>query len=246
MITLERLELGAGCVRTLDNDCSTIYRYVSQTVEWIERSSHMTHSGFAADWDPRPWMKFSAEGHRHGPGGPRGRHRGRGGFTAPAFGFGGPPWGGGRGRKRRGDVRAAILRLLAEEPRNGYQIMQAIEELSAGRWRPSPGSVYPALSQLEDEGLIRATERDGAKVFELTDAGREQAASIADAPAPWAGDDEDDQDARMQLWQLFKQVVIAVKQVSDAGDENQISRARDVLADTRKSLYRILADEDDE
>src|SRR5256885_1181186 len=80
------------------------------------------------------------------------------------------------GRRRRGDVRVAILRLLSEEPRNGYQVMQEIEERSAGRWRPSPGSVYPALSQLEDEGLIRATEREGVKVFELTDAGQEQVA----------------------------------------------------------------------
>ena len=205
----------------------------------------MTHSGFSAAWEPQPWMKFSAEGHHRGPGGPRGRHRGRG-FSAPAFGFGGPSWGGGRGRRRRGDVRAAILRLLAEEPRNGYQIMQAIEELSAGRWRPSPGSVYPALSQLEDEGLIRASERDGTKVFELTDAGQEQAAAIADAPAPWAGDDDTDEDARHDLWRQFKQVVIAIKQLSDAGDDRQVERARDTLAQTRKTLYRILADEDEE
>ena len=82
-------------------------------------------------------------------------------------------FGGGRGRRRRGDVRAALLLLLAEEPRNGYQLMQAIEERSGGRWRPSPGSVYPTLAQLEDEGLIRATERDGTKLFEITDAGRE-------------------------------------------------------------------------
>src|SRR5947209_335815 len=136
----------------------------------------MTYSGFAAAYEPRPWMMFSGEGqHRHS-GGPRGRRHGRGpGFGGPGFGgrgFGGPPWGGSRGRRRRGDVRVAILRLLSEEPRNGYQVMQEIEERSAGRWRPSPGSVYPALSQLEDEGLIRATERDGVKVFELTDAGQ--------------------------------------------------------------------------
>src|ERR1700722_7556537 len=88
-------------------------------------------------------------------------------------GFGGPPFGGGRGRRRRGDVRVGLLLLLADEPRNGYQLMQAIEELSGGRWRPSPGSVYPTLSQLEDEGLIRATEADGARQFEITDAGRQ-------------------------------------------------------------------------
>ncbi len=203
----------------------------------------MTFSASAAAWEPRPWMQFSAEDHPHH--GPRGRRRGRGPGCG-GRGFGGPPWGGGRGRRRRGDVRTAILLLLAEQPRNGYQVMQEIEERSAGRWRPSPGSVYPALSQLEDEGLIRAAERDGTKVFELTDAGQEQAAAIADAPAPWAGDAEEDEDTRHELWYLFKQVVVAVKQVADAGDDRQIDRARAVLSDTRKALYRILADEGEE
>ena len=94
------------------------------------------------------------------------------------WGGGGGPWGGGprgrgRGRARRGDVRLALLRLLAEEPRNGYQLMQTIEERSDGRWRPSPGSVYPTLAQLEDEGLVRSSESEGARHFEITDAGRE-------------------------------------------------------------------------
>ena len=101
----------------------------------------------------------------------------------PPFGGGrGGPFGGGRGRRRRGDVRTALLMLLAEEPRNGYQLMQTIEERSGGRWRPSPGSVYPALAQLEDEGLIRAIERDGTKLFEITDAGREHARARRDGP----------------------------------------------------------------
>src|SRR5213079_3522103 len=102
------------------------------------------------------------------------RH-GRGGWGGP---WGGPPFGprgfgGGRRRRmRRGDVRAAVLVLLAEEPRNGYGLMQEIERRSDGVWRPSPGSVYPALQQLEDEGLVRSTESDGRRVFELTEAGR--------------------------------------------------------------------------
>ncbi len=94
-------------------------------------------------------------------------------------GFGGPGFGGprggrgrGRGRARRGDVRLAVLRLLADEPRNGYQLMQTIEERSGGEWRPSPGSMYPTLSQLEDEALIRSAEADGSRVFEITDAGQ--------------------------------------------------------------------------
>ena len=73
---------------------------------------------------------------------------------------------------RRGDVRAAILLLLAEVPRNGYQVMQELEERSGGVWRPSPGSVYPALQLLADEGFVRGEARDGSTVYELTDAGR--------------------------------------------------------------------------
>src|ERR1700704_1250570 len=106
----------------------------------------------------------------------RGRHR-----HGPPFGRGGPfgpflvggPGGFPRGpRARRGDVRAAALLLLAEEPRNGYQIMQEVEERSEGVWRPSPGSVYPALQQLEDEQLIRSEEIDGRKLFAITEQGR--------------------------------------------------------------------------
>jgi DNA-binding PadR family transcriptional regulator len=104
-------------------------------------------------------------------------------------GFGGP-FGGGRGRKRRGDVRVALLLLLAEEPRNGYQLMQEIEERSGGRWRPSPGSVYPTLQQMEDEGLIRPIEREGTKLFELTEGGREHLESNAGEAPPWDADDD--------------------------------------------------------
>src|SRR5919107_2960735 len=135
-------------------------------------------------FDPRALAQWLAMG------GPRG-HRGRP-HRRPHGGHGfGPPFGPGFGgfgprgpRARRGDVRAALLVLLAEEPRNGYGLMQEIEARSNGAWRPSPGSVYPALSQLEDEGLVRAEERDGSRVFTLTDAGREYVGSN-DLGAPW-------------------------------------------------------------
>src|SRR5436305_1626298 len=117
--------------------------------------------------------------HRGGPG--PGFRAGWGDFgPGPMFGPGGPGRGGWRGhggKARRGDIRTAALLLLAEEPRNGYAIMQEIEERSNGVWRPSPGSVYPALAQLEDEGLIRSEEADGRKQFAITDAGREQLAA---------------------------------------------------------------------
>src|SRR3984885_13798145 len=121
--------------------------------------------------------------HRHGP---RGGGFGGGPFGGfgPGFGPGGPR---GRGRKaRRGDIRTAALLLLNEEPRNGYQIMQEVQERSDGAWRPSPGSVYPALQQLGDEGLIRSEEVDGRKLFRLTDEGLVKVKERdPEQPAPW-------------------------------------------------------------
>jgi DNA-binding PadR family transcriptional regulator len=155
----------------------------------------------------------------------------------------GPPFGRGRGRRRRGDVRTALLMLLAEEPRNGYQLMQEIEERSAGNWRPSPGSVYPILSQLEDEGLIRAVDRDGTKLFEITDAGRAQIAERDDPTPPW--ESEDDVAGVGDLkWQI-KALNIAAAQLMHAGDEQQVQKAVETLTETRRSLYRILAEDDD-
>jgi DNA-binding PadR family transcriptional regulator len=166
----------------------------------------------------------------------------------PPFGPGpmfGRPFGGGRGRKRRGDVRIALLLLIAQEPQNGYQLMQAIETRSGGRWRPSPGSVYPALAQLEDEGLIHATERDGTKLFEITDAGREMLAERGERAAPWefAGDPAFEAEADMRA--LVSQVAVAAIQVTHAGDRQQIDRASALLQETRRGLYRILAEDAD-
>ncbi len=161
--------------------------------------------------------------------------------------FGGPgrggPFGGGRGRRRRGDVRTAILMLLAEEPRNGYQVMQTIEERSGGRWRPSPGSVYPTLAQLEDEGLIRSIERDGTKLLEITDTGRERLSESKTDPAPWAQEDEDDSETHSlsEIASLVIQIGKAAWQVAQEGDERQTEKACQTLAETRRALYRILA-----
>src|SRR5258708_33453853 len=132
-------------------------------------------------------MHIYHEERQAGPGPCRHRRHGfgPGGHEFGGFGPGRGPRGRGR-RARRGDIRTAALLLLAEEPRNGYQIMQEVEERSSGVWRPSPGSVYPALQQLEDEGLIRSEERDGRKLFALTDAGQAHVQERdAGAPAPW-------------------------------------------------------------
>jgi DNA-binding PadR family transcriptional regulator len=160
-----------------------------------------------------------------GPRGPRGRGRGRG------------------GRARRGDVRLALLRLLAEEPGNGYQLMQTIEERSGGRWRPSPGSVYPTLAQLEDEGLIRSIESDGSRQLEITDAGRSHLETRTDEPDPWTADDEAGEDALTELGSVIIGLGKAAWQVASVGSSAQRARALELLAETQRGLYGILAEE---
>jgi DNA-binding PadR family transcriptional regulator len=139
-------------------------------------------------------------------------------------------------------VRPALLALLAEGPKHGYQLIQELAERTDGRWRASPGSVYPTLQQLEDEGLVRAEEMDGKRVFHLTDAGRE----LVDArtgPPPWEQLDDAD-DAAGTLMDGVKHVAVAATQVASAGTEAQQTEAARVLADTRRALYRILAEDD--
>jgi DNA-binding PadR family transcriptional regulator len=151
-------------------------------------------------------------------------------------------------RAKRGDVRAAALALLAEEPRNGYQIIQEISERSGGVWRPSPGSVYPALQQLEDEGLIRAESGDGGRRgYVLTDEGEQYVAGHPDElRAPWDVVAGGTGGAALEMRSLLGQLGMAAFQVISAGTEAQQAQARKILTDSRKSLYRILAaDEDD-
>jgi DNA-binding PadR family transcriptional regulator len=160
--------------------------------------------------------------------------------------FGGGGWGPhrrGRGRARRGDVRLALLRLLSEEPRNGYQLMQAIEERSEGLWRPSPGSVYPTLAQLEDEGLIRSVDVEGARRFELTDAGREHLSGRTGEAAPWESGEEAADNPLAELAPLVIGIGKATFQVASVGNPAQRAQARAVLQETRRTLYRILAEE---
>ena len=149
-----------------------------------------------------------------------------------------------RRRMRRGDVRAAILLLLGEEPRNGYQVMQELEQRSEGAWRPSPGSVYPALQLLADEGLVRSEAREGGNVFELTDAGRKHLDEHRERlGTPWEQAGADVPEGVRELGGVLGQVAIAARQVMQAGTVAQAKEASQVLADARRALYRILAEE---
>lgn len=178
--------------------------------------------------------------------------RGHGGPHGPGFGPGfdldlgfGPRGRGGRGRGRagRGDVRAAIISLLSEEPRNGYQIIQEINERTGGLWRASSGSVYPAISQLEDEGLIEPTDGNGRKLFALTAAGREHAERNADQLSRlWQIGEQGTRFGEfLRYRELIGQLVAAIRQVNEVGSAAQREEAKQILVRARQSLYKILA-----
>jgi DNA-binding PadR family transcriptional regulator len=137
-------------------------------------------------------------------------------------------------------VRAALLALLAEQPRHGYELIQELSARTNGLWQPSPGSVYPTLQQLEDEGLVRVEEADGRRVFHLTDAGRAEAEART-GPTPW--DTVVNDDNAVDLRALIAQVAAAAVQVGHVGNETQVAQAEKVLTDARRSLYRLLAEE---
>ncbi|MFI6873229.1 PadR family transcriptional regulator [Streptomyces sp. NPDC050400] len=207
-------------------------------------------------------MRTHGHDHGHGHYGPG--HQGRGDFERGGFegrraafgpfgpGFGGPggPWGGRggrgggpRGRARRGDVRASILALLKDRPMHGYEMIQEIAERSGGAWKPSPGSVYPTLQLLEDEGLITSASEGGKKLFSLTDAGTTAAEEGPDAPWEEAGRGVD-WEAMNEIRQAGFGLMEAFGQVWKTGSKEQRDKALSVITDARKKLYLILADED--
>ena len=172
-----------------------------------------------------------------GPGGPGGPVDPKALYTRRGFGRG--------SRVRKGDVRAAILDLLAEGGQwNGYQLIQEIAGRTSGVWRPSAGSVYPALQQLEDEGLIAPQGEGRRRMFELTEAGRAYVEEHADElNASWDAAAGMTDEAALEFHDLIRQVMMAVMEVRRAGSADQLAQARAVLAQARRSLYLILAED---
>jgi DNA-binding PadR family transcriptional regulator len=181
------------------------------------------------------------------------RMRGGGfGFGFPPFGppGGGPGHGhwhgrGGRGgRGRRPNVRAAVLALLSERPMHGYEMIQELDSRTGGAWRPSPGSVYPTLQLLEDEGLIIGSAEGtggGRKSFALTDAGRPEAEQAAQA-APWTEFAPETIESWHEIRDAGFQAMNALRQVMMSGTDDQRERAAKVLDETKRKLYAILAE----
>jgi DNA-binding PadR family transcriptional regulator len=187
----------------------------------------------------RHWARSDAPFPPFGPMGPMGGPRGPMGAMFDRRSFGRGP------RARKGDVRAAILDLLDEGGQwNGYQLIQEIAGRTSGVWRPSAGSVYPALQQLEDEGLIAPEGEGRRRMYALTDAGRAYAEEHADElNSSWDAAAGMTDDEAMELGDLIRQVMVAVMEVRRAGSPEQLAQAREVLAQTRRSMYRILAED---
>jgi DNA-binding PadR family transcriptional regulator len=228
------------------------------------------------DWGREFESMFQQHGHgRGGHGGPRGQRGGRGGEWTGQWGgwqwgppnrrSGPPPWltglfglaqqESGRGpRVRRGDVRVAILAVLADEPLNGYQVIQEISDRTDGAWRPSPGSVYPTIAQLEDEGLLEGDDERGRRTLQLTDSGRayltEHEDEVAEVWAPFTRErqerpDRDDGESGADFAALkpeLGRVMNAVWQIITTGTDDQRRAAIGVLVEARRALYQILAD----
>ncbi|GIF10422.1 PadR family transcriptional regulator [Actinoplanes teichomyceticus] len=197
-------------------------------------------------------MRFAHEGH-HG-------RRMRGFGFPPGFPFGGPGFGsggfgpggfgpgefGGRGGGRRGgrgrlNVRPAVLALLLERPMHGYEMIQELDARTNGIWRPSPGSIYPTLQLLEDEGLIEATAEGGRKSYRLTADGRPEAEAAAQNP-PWSRFGDDTLNQVQEFRDAAVGIFSALKQVGFTGTPEQREKALEVLNDTKRKLYAILAD----
>lgn len=212
------------------------------------------------------WRTFESTA---GPTGGRGfrAHRRRfhsGGPHAGGFGPWGAPWGGAgswggwgawfgphgfrRGpRARRGDIRAAILHLLAEsdQPMHGYEMIRELRDRTGGIWRPSPGSIYPTLQLLEDEGLVTATERDGKKVYSLTDAGRAEVDARGGA-APWEDLTEPADSPWAELRAAGMSLMVTAMSAAQGANEAQLRRIAQTLRETRTRILRILGEEDED
>lgn len=148
------------------------------------------------------------------------------------------PEGRGGWRARRGDVKFFVLDVLIAGPRHGYDIIAALEEKSGGRYRPSPGSVYPTLQLLEDGGFVTSAEVDGKRVFTITESGREL---LKTRPAEDAGAPEGNE---KHPWEAYAKLGAAVKQAAIEGDAATHEKLRAILLKARREVYGLLAEEE--
>jgi DNA-binding PadR family transcriptional regulator len=142
-------------------------------------------------------------------------------------------------RARRGDVKYFLLEVLEKGPRHGYDIISELEQKSGGRYRPSPGSVYPTLQLLEDGGYATSETVDGKRVYTITDAGR--ALLKGKAPEVELDPDRVDED---DLRSAFFKLSEAVKQAVNVAGRDEQEKLREILTRARREIYKLLADAD--
>lgn len=149
--------------------------------------------------------------------------------------------GGHRSRARRGAVAEGVLLVLADGPMHGYELIAELEQRSEGRWRPSPGAMYPALGRLESRGLIAGVgDEEGKRRYELTDEGRQRVERRdPDAPLPWT---EEMGGSGGSLRSAVAELVGQAKQIGRFGTPEQQAAAAEVLADAKRRLYAVMAD----
>ncbi|MCB0874610.1 MAG: helix-turn-helix transcriptional regulator [Solirubrobacterales bacterium] len=169
--------------------------------------------------------------------GPRHHHHHHRGGASPWRSRGGP-------RARRGDVRAAVLALLAERQMHGYEMIKEIEDRSGGYWKPSAGSIYPTLQLLEEQGLISGADAEGKRLFTLTADGRTTVEEGGGETAPWEQVRSGAPPESVQLGRSLKQLAAAASQAFQAADESQRVRIRELLDETRRGIYAILAEDE--
>ena len=147
-----------------------------------------------------------------------------------------------RGRMfEKGDLKYVILDLLKDKPSHGYEVIRALEERFRGFYSPSPGSVYPTLQLLADEGLISAEESQGRKTYSLTEAGRAEAEASGARPSPWQTSSPRESGGMGSLPKAGIELAQAAAQVQRTGTPEQVKQAVEVLEDARRRLYSILA-----
>ena len=177
-----------------------------------------------------------------GPRGPRGdaRHGGPGfGFGHGRPGFGQMPG----SRARRGDMQAAILGLLTEKPMHGYQVIQELADRSGGAWTPGPGSVYPTLQAMEEQGLVSGEQDGSRRVFSLTDTGRAAVGTQRPdrGPMPWQ-QIANASGPRVAMRQSIGTLFAAASQIERTGTDEQVEKAVALIDQARKAMYLLLAE----
>ena len=179
----------------------------------------------------------------------RGGRRDRGEFGFGGHEHRGGPFGGGRGgrggprRTRRGDIRLALLSGLTDGPAHGYELIQRLSDRSGGRWKPSPGSVYPTLQMLEEAGFASSSQRDDKRVYAITEAGQTELTTKlaqADGPMPWM--DAESAGSHDDLRKAVGQLVMAAKQVGMTDNQTHIETAAGIINEARRKLYQLLAE----